>query len=176
VLVFRDKPVIPHAILVRIQPLLISVTILTLVGTMIGWWQSTLVAFSSFIVTTLVAHRALYEDRPAASYLTAFYLWMSLGGVLGGMFAAIIAPQIFNATHEFPLLLTLGMLCRPGVFSDLDETEKRMLGIGASWRCVAVSGYDQYTVRSASHGDQRRYDRGRHGVPIAYSQFAKLQV
>lgn len=104
VLVFRETPVISHAILVRIQPLLISMTMLTLIGTAFDWWQSSLVAFSSFMVTTLVAHRALYEDRPAASHLTEFYLWMSLGGVIGGMFAAILAPQIFNATYELSLI------------------------------------------------------------------------
>ncbi len=179
VLVFRDKPVIPHGILVRIQPLLISVTILTLVGTMVDWWQSSLVAFLSFLVTTLVAHRALYEDRPAASHLTAFYLWMSLGGVLGGMFAAIIAPQIFNATYEFPLLLALGMLCRPGVFSGLDETEKRMLGICAFMAVCALSfGF----VIKYTQSDQDAMVTGIYSIAagtvflIAYYQYAKLQV
>ncbi|MBK9079454.1 MAG: fused MFS/spermidine synthase [Hyphomicrobium sp.] len=179
VLVFRDKPVIQHGILVRIQPLLVSVTILSLIATMFDWWQSSLVAFSSFLVTTLVAHRALYEDRPAASYLTAFYLWMSLGGALGGIFAAIIAPQIFNATYEFPLLLTLGMLCRPGVFSDLDETEKRMLGIGALMSVCALGfGFMiQYT-----QSDQQAMMVGVYTIAvgsvflIAYSQYAKLQI
>lgn len=179
VLVFREKPVIPHSILVRIQPPLIAVTILTLVGTMFDWWQSSLVAFSSFIVTTLVAHRALYEDRPAASHLTEFYLWMSLGGVIGGMFAAIIAPQIFNATYEFPLLLTLGMLCRPGVFSDLDETEKRMLGIAALMSIFALGfGF----MIKYTQSDQQAMVIGVYTIAVgtmfllAYNQYAKLQV
>ena len=129
VLVFRDKAMIPHGLMVRLQPLLIALTIFTLMGTMFEWWQSTLIVFASFIVTTLVAHRALYEDRPAASHLTEFYLWMSFGGVIGGMFAGIIAPQIFNATYEFPLLLTLGMLCRPGVFADADEAEQHLIKV-----------------------------------------------
>jgi hypothetical protein len=34
----------------------------------------------------MLAHRTLYEARPAPRYLTEFYLWMSLGGALGGMF------------------------------------------------------------------------------------------
>ena len=41
----------------------------------------------------MVAHRTLYEARPAARYLTEFYLWMSLGGALGGLSAALIAPK-----------------------------------------------------------------------------------
>ncbi len=179
VLVFRDKPYISHNVLVRIQPLLIAITILTLMGTMFDWWQSSLVAFSSFLVTTLVAHRALYEDRPAASHLTEFYLWMSFGGVLGGMFAAIIAPQIFNATYEFPLLLTLGMLCRPGVFGDLDETEKRLISIGAFMAAAAlIFGFAIKFTQS----DQQAWFIGIYSIAVgsvfllAYSQYAKLQV
>jgi spermidine synthase len=179
VLVFRDVPMIRHAILVRIQPLLIAITMLTLIGTMFDWWQSSLVAFSSFMVTTLVAHRALYEDRPDASHLTEFYLWMSFGGVVGGMFAAIIAPQIFSATYEFPLLLTLGMLCRTGVMSDVSETEKRLLGIGALMG-IAALGFGfiiQYT-----QSDQQAWMIGIYTIAvgmvflIAFAQYAKLQV
>lgn len=179
VLVFREKPVISHGVLVRIQPLLISLTILTLIGSQFDWWQSSLVAFSSFLVTTLVAHRALYEDRPAVSHLTEFYLWMSLGGVIGGVFAAIIAPQIFNATYEFPLLLTLAMLCRPGVFSDIDETERRMLGIAAIISIVAIGfGFVIQYLQS----DQQAMVIGVYTIAagtvflIAYSGYAKLQV
>jgi hypothetical protein len=65
----------------------------------------------------MVAHRTLYEARPAARYLTQFYLWMSLGGALGGLAAALIAPKIFNEVFEYPLLLALSMACRPGVLN-----------------------------------------------------------
>lgn len=179
VLVFREKPVIPHGLLVRIQPLLISATIFTLFGSLFEWWQSSLVAFSTFLVTTLVAHRALYEDRPAASHLTEFYLWMSLGGVIGGMFAAIIAPQIFNATYEFPLLLTLGMLCRPGVFGALDETEQRMLGIGAFMSAIAL-GFGLMVQHTQSDANAMMIGIYTIAVGsvflIAYAQYAQLQA
>ena len=65
----------------------------------------------------MVAHRTLYEARPAASHLTEFYLWMSFGGALGGLSAALIAPKIFSEVFEYPLLLALSMACRPGVFN-----------------------------------------------------------
>ena len=64
-----------------------------------------------------MAHRTLYEAPPAARYLTEFYLWMSLGGVLGGLSAALIAPKIFSEVFEYPLLLALSMACRPGVIN-----------------------------------------------------------
>ena len=146
---------------------------------MFDWWQSSLVAFSSFLVTTLVAHRGLYEDRPDARHLTEFYMWMSFGGVLGGMFAAIIAPQIFNATYEFPLLLTLGMVCRPGVFTPTDETEKRLLAIGAFMAASAlIFGF----LIKYTQSDQQAWIIGIYTIAvgsvflIAFSGYAKLQV
>ena len=42
---------------------------------------------------------------------------MSLGGALGGMFAALIAPKIFNQIYEYPMLLALSMACRPGALN-----------------------------------------------------------
>jgi hypothetical protein len=53
--------------------------------------------------------------RPAARYLTEFYLWLATGGVIGGIFAGLIAPNIFNWVAEYPLLIVAGLLCRPGI-------------------------------------------------------------
>ena len=63
---------------------------------------------------------------------------MSFGGVIGGVFAGIVAPQIFAATYEFPLLLTLGMMCRPGVFGNATESETRGLKLIAGVTAAAL--------------------------------------
>ena len=116
ILVFTERPLLNHAILQKLQPVLLCLSLLGLaVSGSNGWGIAILGSTGAFLVTTLVAHRELYLRRPGASDLTEFYLWMSLGGVTGGVFAAIIAPQIFNAIWEFPLLLVLGMACRTGV-------------------------------------------------------------
>ena len=57
-----------------------------------------------FVVATAL-HRRLYADRPAPERLTLFYLVMSAGGALGGLFAAIIAPLVFDWVWEHPLLV-----------------------------------------------------------------------
>ena len=46
----------------------------------------------AFFVIAMVRHGQLAADRPAGVHLTEFYLWMSLGGVLGGLFNSLAAP------------------------------------------------------------------------------------
>ncbi len=70
-----------------------------------------------FFLSALVAHRTLFLARPRARDLTEFYLWMSFGGVLGGLFSALIAPKLFSEVLEYPLLIALTMACRPGVLT-----------------------------------------------------------
>ena len=127
ILVFRDRPVISHTLMLTLQPAVVALTLtgLAIAGTL-GWMAATVAGFAGFFVTTMVAHRELYQRRPASQHLTAFYLWMSLGGVLGGVFAAIMSPQIFNALFEFPLLLVLGMLCRPGLANAIADKARRI--------------------------------------------------
>lgn len=54
---------------------------------------------------TLALHQQLADRRPGVAHLTRFYFWMSLGGVLGGGFTALLAPLLFRGVYEFPLLL-----------------------------------------------------------------------
>ncbi len=65
-------------------------------------------AIASVVLMFVIAvalHTRLYADRPAASRLTQFYLVMSAGGVLGGLFAALVAPVLFDWTWEHPILI-----------------------------------------------------------------------
>lgn len=138
VIVFRNESMIPHAPVLRIHPLLVASAIVFVVMPHLGGTilQAAL-GFATFVVTTLVCHRALYEERPAAAKLTEFYLYMSLGGVLGGMFAAIIAPQLFNTVAEYPLLIIVGLLARPGVFQALRGIDRTLLS-PLQWAIVLV--------------------------------------
>jgi len=56
-------------------------------------------------VVAVALHARLYEDRPSPERLTQFYLVMSAGGVLGGLFTALIAPLVFDWTWEHPILI-----------------------------------------------------------------------
>lgn len=68
-----------------------------------------------FFVAALMCHKRLAEDRPDASRLTEFYLIMSLGGVLGGLANAVIAPLVFTAVLEYPIMLGMVCLLRPQI-------------------------------------------------------------
>jgi hypothetical protein len=67
-----------------------------------------------FGVVSLCCHRDLALRRPPVQHLTAFYLWVALGGVLGGVFNAILAPILFDRFWEFPAAIVLAaLLMRP---------------------------------------------------------------
>src|SRR5262245_25197558 len=53
----------------------------------------------------LLCHTALASRRPDTSQLTEYYFWIALGGALGGIFVAIIAPFLFSTVIEYPLLV-----------------------------------------------------------------------
>lgn len=60
-----------------------------------------------FFVVAMACHGGLADRRPPGDHLTEFYLWMAVGGVLGGFFNAFAAPQLFNSVVEYPLMLVV---------------------------------------------------------------------
>lgn len=115
VVVFRERALIPRPVLLTLHAVAVILALLQLAQTeKETWFYSAGFGVAAFVTATLVAHRTLYEARPDARHLTEFYLWMSAGGVLGGIFAALVAPQIFPEVFEYPLLLALSFACRPG--------------------------------------------------------------
>ncbi len=80
----------------------------------------------AFFGVCLVCHGELAKDRPPARDLTRFYFWMSLGGVVGGLFNALVAPLLFHRLGmvEYPLALVLASLVRPGAGRDASPVLK----------------------------------------------------
>jgi SAM-dependent methyltransferase len=64
-------------------------------------------------VAAMALHGELAADRPAPTHLTEFYLWMSVGGVLGGVFNALVAPLVFTRVVEYPLAIVLACVLAP---------------------------------------------------------------
>ncbi len=135
VVVFRERALVPVRLLLGLHVLSVVLALLQLSQVWhTKWGLTAALGLAAFILSCLVAHRTLYEQRPAARYLTSFYLSMSLGGALGGLFAALVAPKLFPEVFEYPLLLALSMACRPGALSGK--------GFAGSWGVwlIAVSG------------------------------------
>ncbi len=71
-----------------------------------------------FFIIVLCCHLELSSKRPEPARLTEFYLWMSVGGVLGGAFAALAAPILFNTTIEYQFILVAALLIAPWKTAD----------------------------------------------------------
>jgi spermidine synthase len=109
---FASRPPFSRVWTSRAMPLLIVAAVAALIANQRGWWWLG-VHLLSFATVALVCHRELAERRPPAEHLTRFYLWVSLGGALGGMFNALIAPVIFTRIVEFPLVMVVAAFLRP---------------------------------------------------------------
>lgn len=83
------------------------------------WVMSVTLILTGFFFCALICHLALSRARPSADRLTEFFFFVSLGGVLGGSFAALLAPLIFNNVYEFPLALAAACLFRPRTKLDM---------------------------------------------------------
>lgn len=66
----------------------------------------------AFFTTALMCHGELARRRPAPSGLTTFYFCMSIGGALGGIFNALIAPALFSTDLEYYLALVAACALR----------------------------------------------------------------
>ena len=109
-----------------------------------------LAASLGLLFTVAVAlHNEMYRTRPAPSQLTGFYLMMSVGGVVGGLFCAIIAPLLFNWTWEHPLLILAAALLLPKItLIPMDKTDGKipfaMAGFGLLALVLGVFGVVSY--------------------------------
>jgi hypothetical protein len=114
VLVFQSRPLLPHKWMLMLQPLAIAGDVVLLAK---GGEQNLLLTLGGhqlcFFVIAMACHGELGRTRPPAKYLTGFYVALSFGGMLGGLFAGLISPYAFSWVAEYPILLALAALCRP---------------------------------------------------------------
>src|SRR4029077_15183007 len=124
VLVFQSRPLLPHKWMLMAQPLAITGVIVLLA---VGGEQNLLLTLGGhqlcFFVIAMACHGELARTRPPAKYLTGFYVALSFGDMVGGLFAGLISPFVFSWIAEYPILLALAALCRP---SDGDEALPRV--------------------------------------------------
>ena len=114
ILVFRETPLVPARWLgVGMAASAAGLSLLLAYAHNANFALSLAGHLAGFFVLALGCHTALYDRRPSKAHLTAFYMWMSLGGVLGGIFAALVAPALFDTVQEYPLMIVAALLAHP---------------------------------------------------------------
>jgi len=116
IIVFAKQPAITLDTSNRLLPMTVAMAFFALAPiTVIPVTFSVAIHVLALFVAALVGHGTMAASRPAANRLTEFYLIMSLGGVLGGAFNALLVPVLFTSVIEYPLLLVAILAIRPGL-------------------------------------------------------------
>lgn len=92
----------------------------------------------TFAVVALLCHAQLAADRPEARHLTSFYLWVAVGGVLGGGFNAFLAPVLFDTVAEYPIALVAACLLAPKLHRGSETRRTRVLDLALPLALGAV--------------------------------------
>lgn len=119
IVVFSPRPVSARWP-ARLQPMIVITLVMFMLAGVTNLPKPLLVGLPlfAFFISALICHAQLAADRPSTKHLTEFYLWMAVGGVLGGIFNALMAPVIFNRIYEYPLAMVLGCLLAPAMSSE----------------------------------------------------------
>jgi hypothetical protein len=145
VLVFATRQLVSHEMLIRRMPFLM---LMALIPTMAKTRLPVALLLALYLLVlfsvAMVCHGELARSRPGISRLTEFYLWISLGGVLGGIFNSLIAPVVFSSVVEFPLALVLAALLRPAPHTREDSARQRI----RDWLLPSLLGLSMLAVIS----------------------------
>ncbi len=113
VVAFSPSAVRARALARRFMPLAVIVLTLLLIAQMDQPLSYVIpVHLGAFAIVALFCHGELAQDRPSPARLTEFFLWIAFGGMLGGLFNALVAPVVFVGIVEYPLVLALTCLLR----------------------------------------------------------------
>ena len=94
---------------------------------------------AGFFCCAMICHGELYRLRPPAASLTWFYLMLSLGGALGGIFVGVISPLIFNYYYEVPVTLLITVILVAIATSEGDAALPGPTGRSVQWGLLAAA-------------------------------------
>jgi hypothetical protein len=121
---------------------LVAVTSVMLAGPGVKLQIQVLAYCGGLFVFVMVAHGEMYRLRPAPKYLTSFYLYLSLGGALGGILVGIIGPVFFDQYYEMHIgLVAMAALALYAFSRDprLELRGARLIALVALWTAVAAA-------------------------------------
>ncbi len=103
----------------------------------------------ALFICCMVCHGELVRLKPHPRYLTGFYVIVSLGGAMGGLFVGVFAPNVFHAYYEFPIGMAFCALISAIVFALALRAAPRILmqtGISVMAVLLAFYGYFLYDI------------------------------
>jgi len=114
ILAFSRKQLIKPSIASTLLPVaVVCIGIFKVLNPPISIWVTFALHLLLFFLAAFVCHQRLAQNRPDASKLVEYFLWIAIGGVLGGAFNALLAPLIFPTPLEYPIAIVLSCLMRP---------------------------------------------------------------
>src|SRR6266851_1866629 len=154
ILAFGRWPRLFHHVVVALAlPLSLLVIFLMVSALPERIWVIVLWHFALLFVIALACHGALALDRPGPLHLTEFYLLISVGGVLGALFTALVAPLVVSSLIEHPLMMVLAC-----VLFAAPRSLGLGLGVGARRALLAVAAAVLLTVVLYSESATLRVD------------------
>ena len=111
---FAHRPLVSIPTQLRVWPICVTAVSVTLLGNATLPVGITIILhLATLFAAALLCHSYLSASKPPADGLTEFYVWVALGGLLGGAFNSLIAPYVFKSVAEYPFVLA-GILLRAG--------------------------------------------------------------
>ncbi len=153
-LVFARRQIIPAALTAKLLPFMVlPLAIITVIELPKMGWVSILAHLTTFFVAAMVCHGRLASSRPNVRHLTEFYLWISIGGVLGGIFNALVSPVVFSSIAEYPIALVLACFLLPCGRSVESDTEARRNDLTVPLAVAGVTIAAIVAIRLGGWGD-----------------------
>ncbi len=110
ILVFAKRPVWLPDIWRTLLPLL-AACVFAATSLRVEMWMMILLHLTNFVLLALFFHGTLAAERPHAARLTEYFLLMSIGGAIGGLFNALIAPTVFDRAVDYHLVMFGALAC-----------------------------------------------------------------
>lgn len=139
ILAFARRPLISpaHSLQVLLAALVVFALIWTVHSASSYWLAWALALMAVYFVTVLACHIQLAAIKPHKAWLTEFYLWIALGGVLGGSFNALLAPLLFQGATEFAQMMgvAVALILATHAFA---RQESPRTGLALALTCLIV--------------------------------------
>ncbi len=129
VLAFAERRLVPRGLAQGLFPAAVVLIVALVLAPPVYTKPAIVLHLAAFFVVALACHMELSASRPPAEGLTEFYLWLSAGGAVGGLFNALVAPLVFVTPFEYPLAAISSVLLLPGAVNGGREETSRAAGI-----------------------------------------------